>query len=67
MKSAFGASRGFYFQLYFGSSSADKETVRAKKDIRMEDLPREFIKITKQRNTYSFTTADLIKLNSRLI
>ena len=67
VKSAFSASRGFYFQLSISStSSADNVEGGShhKKDMDMEDLPREFVKVTKQRNTFSFTTVDLIKLNS---
>ena len=31
----------------------------------MDQLPKEFVKVSKQRNTFSFTTTDLIKLNDR--
>lgn len=73
VKSAFGASRGFYLQLYCGgsvvSSSADSETPapagpQPSRTLNAEDLPREFLKVTKNRSTFSFTTLDLIKLNS---
>lgn len=71
VKSAFGASRGFYLQLYCGGSvvSVDSETPaptgpQASRTLNAEDLPREFLKVTKNRNTFSFTTLDLIKLNS---
>lgn len=73
VKSAFGASRGFYLQLYCGGSvvsSADSETPaplggpQTTRALNAEDLPVEFLKVTKNRNTFSFTTLDLIKLNS---
>ncbi len=77
VKSAFSAGRGFHLQLYTGHSStlgdrgvapADGEgsNVPCSKGTptRLEDLPREFIKVTKQRSTLSFTTVDFIKLNS---
>lgn len=70
VKSTFSASRGFYLQLYCGSQATDKDSGRSSHGsvhVAMEDLPREFIKVTKQRNTFSFTTVDLIKLNSMLI
>jgi len=79
VKSAFSAGRGFHLQLYSGHSSSggtDKgaglgERERAGdascKGVSMDDLPREFIKVTKQRSTLSFTTVDFIKLNSEKI
>jgi hypothetical protein len=78
VKSAFGASRGFYLQLYCGGSAAVSAAVagaseietpapvvsQASRTMSAEDLPREFLKVTKNRSTFSFTTLDLIKLNS---
>lgn len=76
VKSAFGASRGFYLQLYCGgniSMPTDSETpapAGAQAPGRVidsaQDLPSEFLKVTKSRNTFSFTTLDLIKLNSKI-
>lgn len=67
VKSAFSASRGFYLQLFTGSaSSADKDAAVSshKNIVDVSDLPPEFVKVTKHRSTFSFTTVDLIKLNS---
>ncbi len=71
MKSAFTAGRGFFLHLYTGPghvSASDSEapsSSRVHTDVKLEDLPREFLKVTKHRNTFSFTTVDLIKLNSK--
>ena len=74
VKSAFGASRGFYLQLYCGGNipMPESETpapTGAQAAGRVidsaQDLPSEFLKVTKSRNTFSFTTLDLIKLNSK--
>ena len=52
------------------STSADSETPapvggpQTTRPLKAEDLPVEFLKVTKNRSTFSFTTLDLIKLNS---
>ncbi|KAL5005729.1 hypothetical protein ScPMuIL_016887 [Solemya velum] len=56
LKATYNTARGFYIQLY----SVGKEAPSA------DDLPGIFIKVTKYKSTYSFTTTDLIKLNDRI-
>ena len=65
MRSAFNASRGFYLQLYASSSDNEAPGPPVKTISKMEQLPKEFLKVTKHRGTFSFTTLDLIKLNSK--
>ena len=71
VKVAFSVGRGYYFQLYIGqghTSISDREVPTnscTHTDIKAEDLPNEFLKITKHRNTFSFTTADLMLFNSK--
>ncbi|XP_063261070.1 mutS protein homolog 4-like isoform X5 [Prinia subflava] len=54
MKTSFSSARGFFIQM-----NADCSTLPN------GQLPSEFTKITKMKNTYSFTSADLIKMNER--
>ncbi|OWA54865.1 MutS protein-like protein 4 [Hypsibius exemplaris] len=55
IQTGYDASRGFHMQLFAGG----------KKPIAVSDLPKEFIHVTKSRNTIYFTTKDLINLNGR--
>ncbi|XP_065529075.1 mutS protein homolog 4 isoform X5 [Lathamus discolor] len=54
MKTSFSSARGFFIQMNIDSSTLPNG-----------QLPSEFTKITKMKNTYSFTSADLIKMNER--
>ncbi|XP_042675630.1 mutS protein homolog 4 isoform X1 [Centrocercus urophasianus] len=54
LKTSFSSVRGFFIQL-----NADCSTLPN------GQLPSEFTKVTKTRNMYSFTSADLIKMNER--
>ncbi|XP_071605918.1 mutS protein homolog 4 isoform X5 [Heliangelus exortis] len=54
MKTSFSSARGFFIQM-----NADCSTLPN------GQLPSEFTKITKMKNTYSFTSSDLIKMNER--
>ncbi|XP_061221031.1 mutS protein homolog 4 isoform X2 [Neopsephotus bourkii] len=54
MKTSFSSARGFFIQLNIDCSALPNG-----------QLPSEFTKITKMKNTYSFTSADLIKMNER--
>ncbi|XP_072198687.1 mutS protein homolog 4 [Excalfactoria chinensis] len=54
LKTSFSSVRGFFIQM-----NADCSTLPN------SQLPSEFTKVTKTKNTYSFTTADLIKMNER--
>lgn len=60
LKVSENSARGFYMQVYTGPG-APKEC----QGIQAEQLPSEFVKVCKHRNTLSFTTSDLIKLNDR--
>ncbi|KAK7889309.1 hypothetical protein WMY93_024869 [Mugilogobius chulae] len=54
MRTSFSTARGFFIQM-----KLDGMVLQDGK------LPPEFIKVTKQKNNYSFMTADLIKMNHR--
>jgi len=57
LKINFNGTRGFFIQMFdpmHGKSSESKK------------LPEIFLKITKQRGNYSFTTEELLRLNGRL-
>ncbi|OXB54524.1 hypothetical protein ASZ78_005921 [Callipepla squamata] len=54
LRTSFSSARGFFIQM-----NADCSTLPS------GQLPSEFTKVTKTRNTYSFTSADLIKMNER--
>ncbi|XP_055959284.1 mutS protein homolog 4 [Patella vulgata] len=56
LKMAYSTTRGFYVQLFCGTN--DQYTTHS--------LPAIFIKVSKFKNTLSFTTTDLIKLNDRV-
>jgi hypothetical protein len=75
IKSAYNTARGFYLQMYTGeigprkgkgrkgqrTSSAGTSAV----GMTAEQLPLEFIKVARHRNTLHFTTLDLLRLNSK--
>ncbi|XP_069719915.1 mutS protein homolog 4 isoform X2 [Phaenicophaeus curvirostris] len=54
LKTSFSSARGFFIQMTVDSSALPNG-----------QLPSEFTRITKMKNTYSFTSADLIKMNER--
>ncbi|XP_037551421.1 mutS protein homolog 4 [Nematolebias whitei] len=54
MRTSFSTARGFFIQMKL-------EGVVLPED----KLPPEFIKVTKHKNNYGFTTADLMKMNGR--
>ncbi|XP_035747634.1 mutS protein homolog 4 [Egretta garzetta] len=54
MKTSFSSARGFFIQMNVDCSTLPNG-----------QLPSEFTKITRMKNTYSFTSADLIKMNER--
>uniref|UniRef100_A0A6Q2ZI71 DNA mismatch repair proteins mutS family domain-containing protein n=1 Tax=Esox lucius TaxID=8010 RepID=A0A6Q2ZI71_ESOLU len=54
LRTSFSTARGFFIQMKLeGVALPDGK------------LPADFIKVTKQKNNYSFTTADLMKMNDR--
>ena len=66
LKSAFNTSRGFYVQ----TTSLADSSGRGKKGatggvVNKDQLPDEFIKVSRQRSTLSFTTFDLMRLNGQ--
>ncbi|XP_052034780.1 mutS protein homolog 4 [Apodemus sylvaticus] len=54
LRTSFSSARGFFIQM-----TADGAALSS------DQLPAEFIKISKVKNSYSFTSADLIKMNER--
>ncbi|XP_072368940.1 mutS protein homolog 4 [Scyliorhinus torazame] len=54
LKTSFSTTRGFFIQLSSEGASFPNG-----------QLPSEFMKVTVMKNTYNFTTADLIKMNER--
>ncbi|XP_033642505.1 mutS protein homolog 4-like [Asterias rubens] len=56
LKTSYSCSRGFFIQMYCG----------AKNPVQPESLPPVFTKVIRTRNSLSFTSADLIKLNNRV-
>ncbi|XP_055441414.1 mutS protein homolog 4 isoform X2 [Bubalus kerabau] len=54
LRTSFSSARGFFIQM-----TADCTVLPN------DQLPSEFIKISKVKNSYSFTSADLIKMNER--
>ncbi|XP_076014607.1 mutS protein homolog 4 [Genypterus blacodes] len=54
MRTSFSTARGFFIQVKLEGVA-----------LRDGKLPSEFIKVTKLKNNYSFTTADLMKMNDR--
>ncbi|CAN9502162.1 unnamed protein product [Ophioblennius macclurei] len=53
-RTSFSTARGFFVQMKLEEAVLPEGK-----------LPTEFIKVTKHKNNYSFTTADLMKMNSR--
>ncbi|KAF4084026.1 hypothetical protein AMELA_G00124150 [Ameiurus melas] len=54
LRTSFNSARGFFIQMRLeGFGLPDGQ------------LPGEFIKVTRQKNNYSFTTLDLVKMNDR--
>ncbi|XP_076835173.1 mutS protein homolog 4 isoform X2 [Brachyhypopomus gauderio] len=54
LRTSFSSARGFFIQMRLeGVALSDGQ------------LPGEFIKVTRQKNNYSFTTLDLMKMNDR--
>ncbi|XP_045212131.2 mutS protein homolog 4-like isoform X2 [Mercenaria mercenaria] len=56
LKVAYSTTRGFHIQMYGGGAEG----------YTADNLPGIFMKVTKFKNTFSFTTADLIKMNGML-
>ncbi|XP_061107602.1 mutS protein homolog 4 [Conger conger] len=54
LRTSFSTTRGFFIQLKLEGVALPQG-----------QLPTEFIKVTKHKNNYSFTVADLIKMNDR--
>ncbi|XP_041669007.1 mutS protein homolog 4 [Cheilinus undulatus] len=54
MRTSFSTTRGFYIQMKLEGVMLPEGK-----------LPAEFIKVTKHKNNYGFTTADLMKMNDR--
>ncbi|GCC35757.1 hypothetical protein chiPu_0014245 [Chiloscyllium punctatum] len=54
LKTSFSTARGFFIQLSCEGASFPNG-----------QLPSEFMKVTMMKNTYNFTTVDLIKMNER--
>ncbi|KAM6969250.1 mutS protein homolog 4 [Tautogolabrus adspersus] len=54
MRTSFSTARGFFIQMKFEGAVLPEGK-----------LPAEFIKVTKHKNNYGFTTADLMKMNDR--
>ncbi|XP_045147672.1 mutS protein homolog 4 [Echinops telfairi] len=54
LRTSFSSARGFFIQM-----STDCTNLPS------DQLPSEFIKISKMKNSYSFTSSDLIKMNER--
>ncbi|XP_053326326.1 mutS protein homolog 4 [Spea bombifrons] len=54
LKTSFSTARGFFIQMTTDGSVKSTAT-----------LPPEFVKVTRAKNTYSFTSVDLIKMNER--
>nr|XP_034356577.1 mutS protein homolog 4 isoform X3 [Arvicanthis niloticus] len=54
LRTSFSSARGFFIQMTTDCAALSSD-----------QLPSEFIKISKVKNSYSFTSADLIKMNER--
>ena len=70
IKSAYNTGRGFYLQIYTGEAGPRKGKGRKGQrtsafGMTAKDLPSAFIKVAKYRNTFNFTTLDLLRLNSK--
>lgn len=55
LKTGYNTIRGFHVQLYVGPGAGD-----VAQGLTLESLPREFMKPSKNRNTISFTTTDMV-------
>ena len=51
LKTAYNTTRGFYAQMNLNN-----------RDVPVEDLPSQFIKVVKVKNVLAFTTADLVSI-----
>ena len=74
IKSAYNTGRGFYLQLYTGETSGRKGRGRKGQGstsvaggMTANQLPSEFIKVTRHRNYLHFTSLDLVRLNSQWV
>ncbi|MEE6494710.1 hypothetical protein FKM82_001853 [Ascaphus truei] len=56
LKTSFSTARGFFIQMSIEGTVLPNG-----------QLPTEFIKVTRMKNAYSFTSADLIKMNERVV
>lgn len=54
LRTSFSSARGFFIQMTTDCTALPNN-----------QLPSEFIKISKVKNSYSFTSTDLIKMNER--
>lgn len=54
LKTGYNTIRGFHVQLYVGPGAGNVQ------ELTLESLPREFMKPSKNRNTISFTTTDMV-------
>ena len=57
LKVVYSNSRGFHIQMYGGGTES----------YTVDSLPSDFIKVTKFKNTFSFTTTDLVSFLSVLM
>ena len=55
LKTGYNTIRGFHVQLYIGPGAGD-----VAQGLALESLPKEFMKPSKNRNTISFTTTDMV-------
>ena len=61
LKTGYNTIRGFHVQLYVGPGAGD-----IAQGLSIESLPKEFMKPSKNRNTISFTTSDMVCSDSNL-
>ena len=59
LKTSYNTARGFFIQLYVGGGEGGGAGHTS-----LENLPSEFIKLSKQKSTLSFVTADLASVVS---
>ena len=55
LKTGYNTIRGFHVQLYIGPGAGD-----VAQGLALEALPKAFMKPSKNRNTISFTTTDMV-------
>ena len=55
LKTGYNTIRGFHVQLYIGPGAGD-----VAQGLTLESMPKEFMKPSKNRNTISFTTTDMV-------